>query len=361
MSRIIFHLDLNCFFCRCEEIINPMLEKLPFVVGYVSRRSIVCASNLVARTYNVKSAMTIKDAMILCPNLITVDVHGSFYTQKSDEFFACIRKNFNPEIEIMSIDECYMDATDILINYHDNYTILAQTMINTIFKETGLYVTIGIGDNKFLAKMAGDTKPVSKIACIFKSDVRSKIWPLAIGKLFMVGKKTESKLTELGIKTVEDFYHYPNQAELKEVLKPKGYEMLVNFSLGEGSEQIVYWEEDHKTISSGHTFDINTNDDVEITRTIKWLAGDLTAQLNEKNLLALSISVRIKFDYTEGFSKILNLENVSYQNEQLYGSFLNFFKSLWNEEELRSITLAITHMVRAEDLNEQLKLDDTNY
>lgn len=304
--------------------------------------------------------MTIKEAMILCPNLITVDVHASLYTQKSDEFFACIRKHFNPEIEVMSIDECYMDATDILVNYHNNYTILAQTMINTIFKETGLYVTIGIGENKFLAKMAGDTKPASKIASIFKADVCTKIWPLAIGKLFMVGRKTEQKLTELGIAIVADFYHYPNLAELKEILKPKTYEMLVNFSLGEGSEQIVYWEEDHKSMSSGHTFDVNTNDEVEITRTIKWLANDLVTQLNEKNLLALAISVRIKFDYTEGFSKILNLDKISYQNEQLYVVFLNFFKELWNEDELRSITLAVTHMVHSEDLNEQLKLPEIN-
>lgn len=174
-DRIIFHLDLNYFFARCEEILNPSLEKEPFCIANNIGYSVIATANPLARKHGVKSAMLVSKAKQLCKNLICVEPHHMYYKQKSKEFFQCIDKHYTHEIEVMSIDECYIDVTDLLDGYHNNVEILANDMIKKIFHDTKLYVTIGIGHNKFLAKMAGDTKPVSKIATLYKHEIKDKL------------------------------------------------------------------------------------------------------------------------------------------------------------------------------------------
>lgn len=174
-NKIIFHLDLDCFFCRCEEIVNHYLELQPFVIANNHPKAVISTSNMIARKFKIKSAMIVDNAKRLCPNLKTVEPHFDLYKQKSSEFFACIRNNFTSEIEVMSIDECFLDATKLIEEYHNNYEILAQAIIDKVYKETKLNVTIGIGNNKFLAKMAGDTKPKSRIAKIFVNEIKQKI------------------------------------------------------------------------------------------------------------------------------------------------------------------------------------------
>ena len=174
-DRIIFHLDLNYFFARCEEIINPALEDVAFCISNNVGYSVIATANPHARKCGVKSAMLVSNAKKLCPNLICVNPKHSFYKVKSDEFFQFIKDNYVDEIEVMSIDECFIDVTDILVNYHDNVEILANDMIRKLYAATKLHVTIGIGNNKFLAKMAGDSKPDSKIATLYRHEIKQKL------------------------------------------------------------------------------------------------------------------------------------------------------------------------------------------
>ena len=118
MAKVIVHIDLNCFFATCEEIIDPTCIGKPMAVAGNSKRGIVSTANYEARKYGVHSAMPTYMAKRMCPNLIIKDHHFDLYVAKSKEFFSFVKK-YTPIIEIASIDECFADFTEVIKDVKD--------------------------------------------------------------------------------------------------------------------------------------------------------------------------------------------------------------------------------------------------
>ena len=116
MARVIFHIDLNCYFASAEVNRNPSLEGKPIVVAGLSKRSVVCTASYEARKYGVHAAMPVFQALDLCPDLVVVEIDHAYYEQLSFKFFKYL-KQFSKKIEIASIDECYMDVTEEIKQY----------------------------------------------------------------------------------------------------------------------------------------------------------------------------------------------------------------------------------------------------
>lgn len=354
-NRIIFHLDLNYFFCRCEETINPALEKIPFIVGTINKRSVISASNKTAREFGVKAAMKFSEAIKLCPKLIAVDLHMQLYQKKSNEFFDCIRKYFSEKIEITSIDECYLDVTDMLSNYHDNYEILAYQIIKTIKQKTNLYVTVGIGNNKFLAKMAGDTKPANGIATIFIDEIKEKLWPMEIEKVFMIGKVTCKLLNSLGIYKIIDFIQYNDHAELEQQLKSKRYQTIMQNCLGGIDEPINYQFSISKSISCANTFIVNTNDIEEVNKQLNYLIDSVYQDLVSSDLLCQTLSITIKYDYINHTSKSFTRKLYTDNYYEIKITLIKLFNDLWNEEqEIRGLSVGLSKLILKSVLKDQI-------
>lgn len=257
----------------------------------------------------------------------------------------------------MSIDECYLDATLLIRQYHNNYKILAQTIINKVYEVTKLYVTIGVGNNKIQAKMAGDTKPVDKIYAIFNDEVEAKLWPLAIDKLFMVGKKTAIYLKQLGIYKIQDLIAFPQQEVLKQALK-KNYYTLWAYAHGESSDEIESQSSMNKSISHTHTFDANTNDRREIITAIKIMINSLQKQLADHQWLTTTVMVSIKYDFANNHSKNLKLPDCTNDLSVLTNHYLNLFETLWDQEtSIRAISVGAQHLLPSIDVVKQNKLD----
>ena len=156
MSKIILHIDLNAFFVRCEEIMNPSLEGKPVAIGHKGRGGIISTCSYEARKYGVHSAMPTFQATKLCPNLILLPGNYTLYSHKSKEFFNFV-KRYSSIIEKASIDECFVDMTSALKS-EKNAVDYLRKMQQDLFKETGLKCSIGVAPTKFLAKMASDMK-----------------------------------------------------------------------------------------------------------------------------------------------------------------------------------------------------------
>lgn len=355
-DKIIFHLDLNYFFCRCEEIINPALEKIPFVVGAINKRSVISASNKTAREFGVRAAMKFSEAIQLCPKLITVDLHMQLYAKKSQEFFDCIRKYFSTQIEVMSIDECFLDVTNMLSNYHDNYEILAYQIIKTIKEKTNLYVTVGIGNNKFLAKMAGDMKPTNGIATIFIDEIKEKLWPMEIEKVYMIGKVSCKLLQSLGIYKIIDFIKYDDHTTLEQQLKSKRYHTIMNNCLGGADEPINYHSSISKSISCANTFIVNTNDINEIHIQLNYLINSVYQDLIDANLLCQTFSVTIKYDYTNHVSKSFTRKQYTDDQSIIKSTLIKLFNHLWDEDqEIRGLSVGLNKIIAKSTLKNQME------
>ena len=187
-GRVIFHIDLNAFYASAEVLKNSALEGQPAAVAGLHRRSVVSTANYEARKCGVHSAMPLLMALEKCPQLVVVQGDFSWYEELSNRFFTYLRK-FTPCIEPASIDECYMDVTDIIGNYKRPLD-LAWIIQKRVYEDLRLPCSIGVGPNKFLAKMASDMRKPMGITVLRKQEVPSKLWPLPITDMWGIGKKS---------------------------------------------------------------------------------------------------------------------------------------------------------------------------
>lgn len=247
--KIILHIDLNCFFAQCEVLRDPSLRGKPIAVGSDMRRGVLSTASYEARKFGVNSAMPVSEAKRLCRKLILVEPHFRLYHNYSQKFFSYLRKKF-PILEQASVDECYVDATDKLTeeNLHEQLFDLQMEL----YHATSLKCSIGAGPNKFLAKMASDMKKPLGITIIKNENIEQVLWPLPIGKMFGVGKKTQEKLIRLGIQTIGDLA-LTNDSRVKSDLGSM-YAYFKRNANGIGDDFVDPSDFDPKSISAERTF-----------------------------------------------------------------------------------------------------------
>jgi DNA polymerase-4 len=165
---------MDAFFASVEQVKNPSLKDKPFIVCWIGKHSIVSSPNYVARTYGIKAAMPIHTAQNLCKNLILVPIDFKAYQQFHDRFVDIIKSNYSKIIEVSSIDECYIDITHLVKNKIEAIA-LAKTIQDKIYDELKITCSIGVSNNKFLAKMGSDLRKPFGISPIYKTNIKDKL------------------------------------------------------------------------------------------------------------------------------------------------------------------------------------------
>jgi DNA polymerase IV len=200
--RKIVHLDMDAFYASVEQRDDPQLRGKPVVVAWRGNRSVVCAASYEARRFGVRSAMPAIRAERLCPDAIFVPpdfVRYRAVSRLTREIF----KRHTDLIEPLSLDEAYLDVTE---NKSDlsTATRVARAIREQIRQELHLTASAGVAPNKFLAKIASDWRKPDGLFVIQPEDIDAFLPPLAVGRIPGVGKVTEKRLEELGVKTVGD-------------------------------------------------------------------------------------------------------------------------------------------------------------
>ena len=202
MQKVIFLVDMNAFFISCEMTRNNSLVGIPAAVAGdpKKRTGIILAANYEARACGVKTAMVLHEALKLCPKVILVPPDHHFYGQKSEEVMALLA-SYTPILEQNSIDEAWLDMTGGE-GLFGKPVDAAKRIMDEIKDKLGLWCSIGIAENKFLAKMASEMKKPLGITEIWKDDIPTKLWPLPVGKMYGIGGKTAEKMNRMGIQTI---------------------------------------------------------------------------------------------------------------------------------------------------------------
>lgn len=210
MDRIILHIDVNNAFLSWTAIdllrhgYSIDIRTIPSVIGgdRKSRKGIVLAKSIPAKKYGINTPEPIYFALKKCPNLKVYPPNYKWYQYMSNKLFTYL-KTFTDEIEIFSIDECFLDYTSIKHIYGDEKEF-AQMISNYIKTNLKFTVNIGIANNKLCAKMASDFSKPDKIHTLYNYEVKTKMWPLKVDDLLWIGKKTSEKLHQLKIDTIGD-------------------------------------------------------------------------------------------------------------------------------------------------------------
>ena len=287
----ILHVDMDAFFVSVELLERPELRGKPVVVGgRPDQRGVVTAASYEARKYGIQSAMPLRTAGRLCPHAIFLDGHHAKYTQWSDRV-AMILTNFSPVVEMVSIDEAYLDlaGTERL---HGPPLAAADKLLRSITRTTGLPCSGGLASTRLVAKVASDQgKPRGLVWVPAGSDERF-LAPLPVRKIPGIGKVTERALRALGIETVEQIAAQP-QEKLEKIFGQWGTALYRKARGGDSYEFLV--DAEPKSISQNHTFNEDTNDTAALTAVLSHLSQKACKRLREAGLAASTLTLTIRY------------------------------------------------------------------
>lgn len=358
--KIIFHVDLNAFYASCAMIKEPFLKKEVFVVGgrTGSNSGVVSTASYKARAKGIRSGMSIVEAQRLYPKVLVVPTNFPLYQKYSNLFFNYLKK-YSKIILKGSIDEAYMDVTEISKEIHP--LKLAKQIQDGLLKEHELPVSIGIGPTLFLAKMASDMKKPLGITVLRKRDVEKMLYPLPIGKIFGIGVKTKKVLNDIGIFTVNEFVDPNNKNKILEVMTPNSYYGFLDNINGKSTDIVDPTLYDiPKSISNEETLVYPIQGYELIYDHLKELAKTTVERLKNEDLVARTVSIKLK---TSNFQTITRSRSISEPIEDfvLILQIANdILLSNYEGEEIRLVGIGLSQLILKKDLKNEINLFNYN-
>src|SRR3989304_5745827 len=293
--REIIHLDLDAFYASVEMLDNPEIAGKPVIVGGGGKRGVVTAASYEARKFGVHSAQPVATARRLCPDGVFLPVRMGRYKEMSDRVFEIFRR-FSPIVEALSIDEAFLDVTGTDRLFGGALEV-ARKIKEAVASETGLTVSAGVAASKFVAKIASDMNKPDGLTVVPRGKEKEFLGPLPVGKLWGVGKVTETALHRMGVKTIGDLASVPAE-NLKKRFGKHGLH-LHRLPNGIDDREV---EPEHEVKSIGHedTYDEDIRDREAIGKELLSLAHRVSSRLRRKGFRGRTVTLKVKYhDFTQ--------------------------------------------------------------
>lgn len=360
MERIILHIDVNNAFLSWTAVYllnNGYGEDIRNIVSVIggdeSKRSgIVVAKSPLAKKYGIVSAETLYSARKKYPKLQVFRPNYSFYGEISNKLFSFLKK-ITPDIEIASIDECYMDYGKIKGIYGDEI-LFAHKLKDKIYSLFGFTVNIGIANNKLCAKMASDFLKPNMVHTLYDREIASKMWPLPIDELFMVGKSTSSKLRMLGIKTIGDLANFDSYRLSKYF---KNYKDLIDRAWGLDDSEVDSSLYVNKGISNEVTLPFDATDSSMLFDSLFSLSDKVSNRIKNMDKYAFVVCVVLKDSFFQRRSHQIKLKNPVNDASEIFSISKRLLSEMWKDDDrIRLVGIRLDDLVN--DYNYQLSLFD---
>ena len=339
MNQIIFHIDVNSAFLSWTalDLLNQGestdLREIPSIIGgdRQKRHGVVLAKSTPAKKYGIRTGEPIINAFKKCPTLVLAPPNHTMYRERSRELMEYL-SSICPEIEQVSIDECYMDFTPIAHHYPDYFTA-AEKIKNSIREKFHFTVNIGISDRKVLAKMASDFQKPDLVHTLFSHEIEKKMWPLTVDNLFMCGNSSVDTLRKLEIFTIGDLAKTDPQI-LTSHLKSHGL-TLWEFANGIDPSKVEPIPAQAKGIGNSTTVSKDIETEEEAHKVLMQLAESVGSRLRKEGQLAGMVSCEIKYNTFQSVSHQTTLSTSTDSTTLIYETACHLFKELWNGTPIR--------------------------
>jgi len=349
---------MDAFFAAVEQLDFPQYRGKPVIVGADplggKGRGVVSTASYEARKFGIHSAMPISQAYRSCPTGIFVRPRGHRYMEISDQIMRLLY-DFTPLIAPISIDEAFMDLTGSLKLFGDGRTI-AIKIKERIKTEIGLTASIGIAPNMFIAKIASDLQKPDGLVIVEPGKEKEFLAPLAISKMWGIGKKTEPLFQRRAIFTIGQLA----SMTVDELVKLFGKVGMDYWYLANGIDsRPVETGEERKSISKEITFFEDIDDCQKLELVLFEIAEILGKSLREKKLKARTITLKIRLADFSTFTRRKSLTNFTDNSEEIRNTGLALFRHFdCGEMKVRLIGLGVSQF--DEESGEQLAFfDDT--
>lgn len=325
----ILHVDMDAFFVAVELLERPELRGKAVVVGgRRDQRGVVTSASYEARRYGIHSAMPLRTAGRLCPHAIFVDNRPRVYAEWSDRVAAILGK-FSPTVEMVSIDEAYVDleGTERL---HGPPLAAADKLLRTITVQTGLACSGGLATTRLVAKVASDQAKPRGLLWIAPGREARFLAPLSVRKLPGIGQVTERALRALSIETVGQLAELRHE-KLEKIFGQWGT-ALYRKARGRDSYEFLV-DAEAKSISHNHTFGEDTDDSEVLTAVLSHLSQKACKRLREAGLAARTLTLTIRYAGFRTHTRSKTLGQPTQLDQDVFGVFQELF---WAHRDLRA-------------------------
>lgn len=294
-GRRILHCDMDCFYAAVHMRDDPSLAGKPVVIGgNPSGRGVVAAASYEARHFGVRSAMPAAQAVRLCPHAIFLKPEFPRYRDESAEIFAIFRE-FTPQVQPASLDEAYLDVSEHLEPW-GSATAIAQAIRRRVRDERRLAVSVGVGPNRLVAKIASDFDKPDGLTVVKPHRVQEFLDPMPVRRLHGVGPATEKALKKLGVTTIAEL----RGVELDVLRRRFGRhgQGLYNYSRGL-DERPVRTHRQRKSLGHERTYAQDLRLVEAMDEQLERLSGMVAKGLTAKELRARTVTVKVRYpDFT---------------------------------------------------------------
>ena len=349
MQRIIFHIDVNNAFLSWTAVYllkhgyKQDIRKIPSVIGgdEKSRHGIVLAKSPIAKKYGIVTAETLYSAKNKCKFLQIFPPNYNLYKNESKKLYDYL-SSYTPTIEQYSIDECFLDLTGTTLLYGNDYVKLAHKIKDEIKEKFGFTVNVGIGENKLCAKMASDFEKPDKVHTLYMNEIETKLWPLKVEDLFMLGKSSAKKLNELGIYTIKDLKDTDINI-LRKYFK-SGADYFKEASLGIDYSKVEPRNSKNKCISISRTLPYDVSKKEELLKILFSETEEVSYTLRSQKLYAKTIAVTYRNNLFKNYSHQITMNNATNVTEEIYKQVKNIFEKSWKEDPIRNIGVRLADL-----------------
>lgn len=349
MDKIIFHIDVNSAYLSwsaIEQLNNGSdvdLRTIPAIIGgdMAKRHGVVLAKSIPAKAYGIVTGEPIVNALRKCPNLTLASPDHKLYDRRSRELMALL-SDICPDIEQVSVDECYMDYTPIRKQY-PSPEAAAHLIKDRVEAELGFTVNVGISDRKVLAKMASDFRKPNLVHTLYSYEIQEKMWHLPLESLFMCGHSSVEALRKLEILTIGDLAR-TDRSIVEAHLKSHGA-LLWEYANGIDDSEVATTHADAKGIGNSTTLSQDAADAETAHRVLLSLSESVSRRLRASAQSAGMISTEIKYNTFKKVSHQTTLFSPTNQTDMIYQTACSLFDEIWDGTPVRLLGIRSSKLV----------------
>ncbi|MDD2434861.1 MAG: DNA polymerase IV [Bacilli bacterium] len=358
MERVIMHIDVNSAFLSwtAVDLLNKggkydIRNSYAVIGGDESKRhGIVLAKSNPAKKVGIITGEPLFSARKKCPSLNIYPPNHELYNDMSNKMFKLLSK-YSPDIEVYSIDECFIDYTKVKKLY-GNEISFAHKIKDEIKNTLGFTVNVGIGNNKLCAKVATDFSKPDKVHTLYNHEIKEKMHPLPINHLIGIGRKSSEKLIKLGINTIGDLSNCnPNQ--LSKYFKNQAIK-IIELAKGIDNSEVISDSGLSKGISNSTTIAYNLTSKKEVYHVIESLVDNLATSLRKQKRYAYVIAIILKDKHFHSYSHQTKLINATNNTKEIYETAKKLFDETWDNEPIRLVGVRLDNLVN--EVNHQISL-----
>ncbi|MDU4558549.1 DNA polymerase IV [Negativicoccus succinicivorans] len=340
--RWIMHVDMDAFYASVEQRDHPQWRGLPVIVGASERRGVVATASYEARAYGVHSALAGSIARQRCPQGIFVRPRMHVYREVSALIHEVLYR-YAPEIEPLSLDEAFLDISGMGTQF-PTLKALGRSVQRDIYDAVGLSASVGIGGNKFLAKLASDLEKPHGLVIIPYEQAQEMIASLPVRRLWGVGPKLEADLETLGYVTIADVA----AADPDQLVRQIGQQGKTLWELAHArDDRPIVAHAPRKSIGEEETFAEDLHADADIRRYLLRASDTVARRLRQKGLVARTVTLKLRYGSYKTLTRSVTLADPIDLPQALSAAVFSLYNKLKLTEGIRLLGVTVSGLLPA--------------